>query len=80
MNFVQDSKFWNVVGWISFASAVFTLFIYFFIDDYYTEAPTWLIAAIASWFYKDYLNDHKSPSVENSKSNPDKTLSSNTDS
>lgn len=70
MNFVEDSKFWNVIGWIAFVLSVITIFVYFFVNANYTEAPTWLIAAVACWFYKDYLNEHKGPSKEKPKSKP----------
>ncbi len=52
---MKDQKLWNVFGWISFVLFIITLVIYFFIDEAYVESPTWLVATVACWFYRDYL-------------------------
>lgn len=53
---MKDKNLWNVMGWISFITFIITLVIYFFVNDDYVESPTWLIAAVACWFYRDFLN------------------------
>jgi hypothetical protein len=52
---MKDKKLWNVMGWISFVFFIITVVIYFFVDENYVESPTWLVAAVACWFYRDYL-------------------------
>jgi len=57
---MRDLNFWNVLGWISFVASIGTLFIYIFVDENYIESPTWLVAAVACWFYRDYLEEKQS--------------------
>lgn len=52
---MKDPKVWDIIAWVSFILAIITMIIYFFVDDNYVESPTWLIAAIASWYYSDHL-------------------------
>lgn len=56
---MKDPKIWNIIGWVAFVLTIITVVIYFFVDESYVEAPTWLIASIASWFYRDYLSKEK---------------------
>ena len=60
---MKNPQIWNVIAWISFVLAVITTVIYFFVDDSYTESPTWIIASIAAWFYSDYLEKNDSNKV-----------------
>lgn len=52
---MKNIKAWNVIAWISFVMAGISTVIYFFVDENYIEAPSWLIASVASWFYCDHL-------------------------
>ena len=52
---MKDPKVWDIIAWVSFILAIITMIIYFFVDDNYSESPTWLIAAIVSWYYSDHL-------------------------
>ena len=53
---MRNDKAWNIIGWISFGLFVLTGLIYFFVDENYTESPSWLIAAVASWFFQDHVS------------------------
>lgn len=53
--FTRNPKMWNILGWISFVSSIFTVIQYFFVDENYVEAPMWLVASILCWFYRDSI-------------------------
>jgi hypothetical protein len=40
---------------------------YFFIDETVIESPTWLIAAVACWYYRDYLEKEEKNKANTSK-------------
>lgn len=54
---MKDWKVWNVIAWISFVLAIITTVIYFFVDDSYTESPSWIIASILAWYYSEHLQN-----------------------
>jgi hypothetical protein len=44
-----------------------TVVYYFFIDETVIESPTWLIAAVACWYYRDYLEKEEKNKANTSK-------------
>ncbi|MBM3456170.1 MAG: hypothetical protein FJX80_13685 [Bacteroidetes bacterium] len=53
---IIDKRFWNVLGWISLVLFFITAVYYLFVDANLFESPIWLIATVACWFYRDYLD------------------------
>lgn len=62
-----DKRFWNVLGWISLVFFFITVVYYFFIDETVNESPTWLIAAVACWYYRDHLEKEEKNKANTSK-------------
>ncbi|WP_105172352.1 hypothetical protein [Pseudoalteromonas sp. T1lg24] len=60
---MKDPKIWDVIAWVSFILGIITTLIYFFVDEGYTESPTWILVSIAAWYYSDHLEDKKSEKV-----------------
>lgn len=64
---IIDKRFWNVLGWISLIFFFITGFYYFFVDETVIESPTWLIATVACWYYRDYLEKEEKNKANISK-------------